>query len=115
MANTTFSGPVRSENGFQDITKDGTTGAVTTNSTYGNNASVGGTLAVTGNSTLSGSALAGTGMLFCQLISWGYSSSLSSQANVSLKTAILRSPTTTSFCSLKGCSQDTKIWARRPD
>lgn len=56
MANTTFSGPVRSENGFQDITKDGTTGAVTTNSTYGNNASVGGTLAVTGNSTLSGSA-----------------------------------------------------------
>jgi len=48
MANSTFSGPVRSENGFQDITKDGTTGAVTTNSTYGTNASVGGTLAVTG-------------------------------------------------------------------
>ena len=31
MANTTFSGPVRSEGGFEVITKDGTTGAVTTN------------------------------------------------------------------------------------
>ena len=28
MANTTFSGPVRSENGFQSITKSTTTGAV---------------------------------------------------------------------------------------
>ena len=31
MANTTFSGPVRSENGFKDITKNATTGAVTEN------------------------------------------------------------------------------------
>ena len=30
----------------------------------------------------------------------------------SSKTAILRLPTTTSFCSLKGCSQLTKMWAR---
>jgi len=29
MANTTFSGPVRSENGFTSITKDSTTGAIT--------------------------------------------------------------------------------------
>lgn len=29
MANTTFSGPVRSENGFKDITKNSTTGAIT--------------------------------------------------------------------------------------
>ena len=35
MANTTFSGPVRSENGFEDITKNATTGAITTNATYG--------------------------------------------------------------------------------
>ena len=35
MANSTWSGPVRSENGFQTITKNGTTGAVTTNATYG--------------------------------------------------------------------------------
>ena len=31
MANTTFSGPVRSENGFKDITKNATTGVVTEN------------------------------------------------------------------------------------
>jgi len=30
MANTTFSGPVRSENGFQVISKNATTGAITT-------------------------------------------------------------------------------------
>ena len=35
MANTTFSGPVRSENGFESITKNGTTGAITTNASYG--------------------------------------------------------------------------------
>ena len=35
MANTTFSGPVRSENGFEDITKNATTGAITTNAAYG--------------------------------------------------------------------------------
>jgi len=35
MANTTFSGPVRSENGFEAITKNTSTGAVTTNATYG--------------------------------------------------------------------------------
>ena len=33
MANTPFNGPVRSENGFQDITKNGTTGAVTSTMT----------------------------------------------------------------------------------
>jgi hypothetical protein len=33
MANTTFNGPVRSENGFQDITKNATTGAVTSTMT----------------------------------------------------------------------------------
>ena len=35
MANTTFTGPVRSENGFQSVTKNSTTGAITTNATYG--------------------------------------------------------------------------------
>tara|TARA_R110000822_G_scaffold150360_2_gene289483 strand:+ start:561 stop:794 length:234 start_codon:yes stop_codon:yes gene_type:complete len=34
MANTTFTGPVRSENGFQDITKDSSTGVVTVNATF---------------------------------------------------------------------------------
>lgn len=35
MANTTFSGPVRSQNGFQTISINSTTGAVTTTSTIG--------------------------------------------------------------------------------
>lgn len=35
MANTTFQGPVRSENGFQSITVNSTTGAVTTTATFG--------------------------------------------------------------------------------
>ena len=34
MANTTFSGPVRSENGFEQVTKNTSTGAFTTNATY---------------------------------------------------------------------------------
>ena len=54
MANTTFNGPVRSKNGFEDITVAASTGIETTNSTYGENASVGGTLAVTGASTFTG-------------------------------------------------------------
>jgi hypothetical protein len=35
MANTTFNGPVRSQNGFQTISVDSTTGAVTTTATIG--------------------------------------------------------------------------------
>ena len=35
MANTTFSGPVRSQNGFQSITVNSSTGAVTVNSSFG--------------------------------------------------------------------------------
>lgn len=36
MANTTFNGPVRSENGFQSITTNATTGAITVDSAFGN-------------------------------------------------------------------------------
>jgi len=35
MANTTFTGPVRSQNGFQSVTKNATTGAVTVNASFG--------------------------------------------------------------------------------
>lgn len=35
MSNTTFSGPIRSQNGFQTISVNSTTGAVTTTSTIG--------------------------------------------------------------------------------
>ena len=34
MANTTFNGPVRSQNGFQSITVDATTGAATVNASF---------------------------------------------------------------------------------
>ena len=35
MSNTTFSGPVRSQNGFQTVTVNATTGAVTTTASFG--------------------------------------------------------------------------------
>ena len=40
MAQTSFSGPVRSENGFQTISINATTGAVTVTGTLGANTSV---------------------------------------------------------------------------
>jgi|TARA_E500000305_G_scaffold72453_1_gene58377 hypothetical protein len=40
MANTTFSGPLRSEGGFKSIDKDSSTGAITENITYGNKGEV---------------------------------------------------------------------------
>ena len=48
MANSTFSGPVRSEDGFTKISRAATTGVVTESSTYSENAAISGTLAVTG-------------------------------------------------------------------
>ena len=50
MSNTTFSGPVRSQNGFQSISVNSTTGAVTTTATIGPNTVVD-TVAATGNIT----------------------------------------------------------------
>ena len=61
MANTTFNGPVRSENGFQTISIDSTTGAVTVTGTFGAATSVA-SLAATGNVTAdSASALVAGG------------------------------------------------------
>ena len=63
MANTTFTGAVRSENGFKSITKTAATGAITDNTTYATNASIGGTLVVTGITDLNGNTMtAGTGI-----------------------------------------------------
>ena len=47
MANTTFTGPVRSQNGFQSITINSTTGAVTVDASFGS-AVVGGVQALSG-------------------------------------------------------------------
>jgi hypothetical protein len=62
MANTTFNGPVRSENGFQTISINATTGTVTVTGTFGAATSVT-TLSATGNITAdSGTAPAAGGM-----------------------------------------------------
>jgi hypothetical protein len=62
MANTTFNGPVRSENGFQTISINATTGTVTVTGTFGAATQVT-TLAATGNITAdSGTAPAAGGM-----------------------------------------------------
>ena len=60
MANTTFSGPVRSENGFEQITKNATTGAITTDAVY--NATIRG-----GVQTLSGAGAANLTDLITEL------------------------------------------------
>jgi|TARA_B100000123_G_C25391680_1_gene280365 hypothetical protein len=60
MGTTTFSGPVRSENGFEDITKNASTGAITSNAAY-NKAIRGGV------QTLSGAGAADTVNLITEL------------------------------------------------
>jgi hypothetical protein len=55
MANTSFIGPVRSENGFQSITVSSTSGAVTVDATYGANATC-------ANLTASGTVIKLTGV-----------------------------------------------------
>ena len=62
MSNSTFSGPVRSQNGFQTISVNSSTGAVTTTSTIGPAMSVD-SVTATGNITAdSGTAPAAGGM-----------------------------------------------------
>ena len=51
MANSTFSGPVRSQNGFQTVTVNSTTGAVVTTSTIGPDTSVTNLSATTATAT----------------------------------------------------------------
>jgi len=55
MANTTFNGPVRSQNGFQSITISPTTGAVTVNATFG---------AATSVTTLAATTVTATNLVF---------------------------------------------------
>lgn len=55
MSNTTFSGPVRSQNGFQTVSINATTGAVTTTGTFGATVSTPGTVtADSGTAPVSG-------------------------------------------------------------
>ena len=69
MANTTFSGPVRSQNGFQSITVSSTTGAVTVNSTFD-------TGVVLGTQSLSGAGAVDITNAFTSLTTTGASQAL---------------------------------------
>jgi hypothetical protein len=69
MANTTFSGPVRSQNGFQSITVSSTTGAVTVNSSFG-------TDVVLGTQSLSGAGAVDITNAYTNLTTTGASQAL---------------------------------------
>jgi hypothetical protein len=68
MANTSFSGPVRSQNGFETISVNSSTGAVTTTATIGPATSVT-TLTATGNVTADSSLAPAAGGMSAVLIS----------------------------------------------
>jgi hypothetical protein len=69
MANTTFSGPVRSQNGFQTISVNSTTGAVTVTSTIGNDV-------VLGTQSLSGAGAVDITNAFTSLTTTGAAQAL---------------------------------------
>lgn len=69
MANTTFSGPVRSQNGFQDISIDATTGAVTVTSAYGDTT-------ILANQALSGAGAVGVTTTLTSLTTTGAAQAL---------------------------------------
>lgn len=69
MANTTFSGPVRSQNGFQSVTVNSTTGAVTVNSSFG-------TDVVLGTQSLSGAGAVDITNAFTALTTTGAAQAL---------------------------------------
>jgi hypothetical protein len=69
MANTTFNGPVRSENGFQSITISPVTGAATVNSSFG-------TDVVLGTQSLSGAGAVNVTSAFTQLTTTGAAQAL---------------------------------------
>jgi hypothetical protein len=60
MANTTFTGPVRSENGFQVVSKGATSGAISTSFTFNSSGvQVSPVLLTDANATLSGAVHGG--------------------------------------------------------
>ena len=69
MANTTFNGPVRSENGFQSVTKSATTGAVTVNASFG-------TDVILGTQSLSGAGAVDVTNAFTALTTTGSTQAL---------------------------------------
>ncbi len=69
MANTTFSGPVRSQNGFQSITVSSTTGAATVDASFG-------TAVTLGTQSLSGAGAVNVTTAFTALTTTGSAQAL---------------------------------------
>jgi hypothetical protein len=69
MSNTTFSGPVRSQNGFQTVSVNSTTGTVTPTSTFGN-------AVVVGTQSLSGAGAVDVTNTFTALTTTGSAQAL---------------------------------------
>ncbi len=91
MSNTTFSGPVRSENGFQSITKNATTGAVSVNAVYG----------PAGVMTLTPAAINATATATAAEVATGYITSTSAAATT------ITLPTGTLLGAALGATQGT--------
>jgi hypothetical protein len=94
MANTTFNGPVRSQNGFQSITKSATTGAVTVTGTFGATTSVTNltttNLVFTDQNHPSTAAINATGTATAAQVATGYITSTSaSPTTITLPTGTL--------------------------
>jgi hypothetical protein len=94
MASTTFNGPVRSQNGFQSITKSATTGAVTVNATFGATTSVTNltttNLVFTDQNHPSTAAINATGTATAAQVATGYITSTSaSPTTITLPTGTL--------------------------
>ena len=89
MANTTFNGPVRSENGFQTISTNATTGAITVTSTLGTATSVT-TLAYASQIHPSTAAINATAVATAAQVATGYITSTSAAATaITLPTGTL--------------------------
>jgi hypothetical protein len=69
MSNTTFSGPVRSQNGFQTVSVNANTGAVTVTSSLGNDV-------ILGTQSLSGAGAVDVTNAFTQLTTTGSAQAL---------------------------------------
>jgi hypothetical protein len=107
MANTTFNGPVRSQNGFQSITTNATTGAVTVNATFGAATSVTDltttNLVFTDQNHPTKAALTATATLSAAQVATGY-------ITVTSATAVtLTLPTGTSLGTAIGATQGTVL------
>jgi hypothetical protein len=107
MANTTFNGPVRSENGFQDISINATTGAVTVDATFGATTSVTNltatNLVFTDQNHPTKAALTATATLSAAQVATGY-------ITVTSATAVtLTLPTGTSLGTAIGATQGTVL------